>query len=83
MSNFLEELRKYFEVTPKKTIFEDWAKYNTQENNVGLTVGEFLKHYNSNLYEFQSISPHGKSSPQFSIAYSKPEETSGFFYLNI
>lgn len=40
--DFLEELQKYFEVTPQEKVLEDWAKYDTVENNVGLTVEEFL-----------------------------------------
>jgi hypothetical protein len=41
MYNFLEELKKYFDETPKDKILEDWVK--TEEfDNVGPTVEEFL-----------------------------------------
>ena len=41
MENFAEELKKYFENTPKEKILEDWAK-SAKCDNIGITVDEFL-----------------------------------------
>lgn len=45
--NFLEELKKYFETHSKEEIQETWEKYNTPENNIGVTVNDFLE-FNKN-----------------------------------
>lgn len=42
MENFVDDLEKYFNETPKEKILEDWAK--TKEwDNIGITVIEFNK----------------------------------------
>ena len=40
-NNFYEELKKYFEVTPREKILEDWNK-SSEFDNIGPTVEEFL-----------------------------------------
>jgi hypothetical protein len=48
MMTYLDELKQYFENTPKKQVLENFAKYDTEQNNVGPTVSEFLascQHY--------------------------------------
>ncbi len=40
MSNFFEELKKYFEVTPRDKVLEDWAK-SAEFDDVGPTVESF------------------------------------------
>ena len=74
MNNFFEELKKYFEVSSQEKILEDWAKYDTLENNVGPTVEDFL--FNCERYQLQSNFPldtgYEKLSPKF---------TSGFFLI--
>lgn len=48
MNNFLEELKQYFEETPRSKVLEDWAK-TAEYDNVGPTVEEFLS-YSPNNY---------------------------------
>lgn len=48
MKTYLDELKQYFENTPKQQVLKDFAKYDTEVNNVGPTVNEFLmscQHY--------------------------------------
>lgn len=40
----IEELKKYFEVTPRDKVLEDWAK-SAEFDNVGPTVEEFLQQF--------------------------------------
>jgi hypothetical protein len=42
MKTYLDELKQYFENTPRDQVLKDFAKYDTEENNVGPTVTEFL-----------------------------------------
>jgi len=42
MSNFFEELKKYFEATPQDKVLEDWAK-SEEFDKIGPTVEEFLR----------------------------------------
>lgn len=42
MKTYLDELRQYFENTPQEKVLQDFAKFDTEENNVGPTVTEFL-----------------------------------------
>jgi hypothetical protein len=41
MNNFYEDLKKYFETTPREKVLEDWAK-SKEFNTVGITMDEFL-----------------------------------------
>ena len=43
--NFFEELKKYFEVTPREKVLEDWAK-SAEFDNIGPTVKEFIENTN-------------------------------------
>lgn len=46
--DFIEELEKYFEETPREKVLEDWE--NTKDwDNVGITCEEFLKIANENI----------------------------------
>lgn len=45
MSNFYEELKKYFENTPKEKILADWEK-TKHLDNVGPTVDEYFNYVN-------------------------------------
>lgn len=42
MSNFFEELKKYFEITPQNKVLEDWAK-SEEFDKIGPTVEEFIR----------------------------------------
>lgn len=42
MSNFYEELKKYFENTPREKVLEDWDK-SKKWDEVGPTLEEFLE----------------------------------------
>jgi len=43
MNNFYEELKQYLETTPREEVLKTWEKYNTPENNVGVTMDDFLE----------------------------------------
>lgn len=45
--NLIEDLKKYFETTPKETVLENWAKSETFDE-IGPTMDEFLNITNSN-----------------------------------
>jgi hypothetical protein len=48
MRNFVEELKNYFEETPREKVLEDWEK--TKEcDNIGVTVEEFIQNTNDNI----------------------------------
>lgn len=42
MKEVLEAMKKYLETTPLEEVVRTWMKYNTPENNVGVTMEEFL-----------------------------------------
>jgi hypothetical protein len=77
MSNFFEELKKYFEVTPRDKVLEDWAK-SAEFDNVGPTVEAFLHNINQ-YYQIHSEEPLGVCL--IGINEYDPKFTSGFFYL--
>lgn len=78
MNNFLEELKKYFEVTPRKEVLEDWAK-SAEFDRVGPTVEEFL-HNTNQYYQIHSEEPIGECLT--GINKYDPKFTSGFFMSN-
>lgn len=41
MNNFFEDLKKYFEVTPREKVLEDWAK-SEEFDQVGPVMDDFL-----------------------------------------
>lgn len=42
MKQVLEEMKRYLETTPLEEVVRTWMKYHTPENNVGVTMEEFL-----------------------------------------
>ena len=74
-----KELKKYFEVTPHEKVLEDWAKYDTVENNVGPTVEDFL--FNCERYQLQSNFPLDVGYQNFTQDNLTPKFTSGFFLI--
>jgi hypothetical protein len=74
MSNFFEELKKYFEVTPQNKIMEDWAK-SAEFDKVGPTVEEFLHNTQQN-YHIHSEEPLGVC---LGVSEYSPKFSSGFF----
>jgi hypothetical protein len=75
MNNFFEDLKKYFEVTPREKVLEDWAK-SAEFDKVGPTVEEFL-HNTNHYYQLLSEEPQGFSL--VGINEYDPKFTSGFF----
>lgn len=76
MASFLEELRQYFENTPQEQVLANWSKYDTEENNVGPTVDEFLNscshfHFTSNFpLDYGKFEIKNKAlSPKFSSGF--------------
>jgi hypothetical protein len=78
MNIFFEELKKYFEVTPREKVLEDWAK-SAEFDNVGPTVEEFL-HNTNQYYQIHSEEPLGVCLT--GINKYDPKFTSGFFMSN-
>lgn len=72
MNNFLEELKKYFEVTPQSKVMEDWAK-SKEFDKIGPTVEEFLE--NSQHYNVYINDPNNYGLQNNTIS---PKFTSGF-----
>ena len=74
MNNFLEDLKKYFEVTPREKFLEDWAK--TEEfDQMGPTMDSFLVQTNW-YYNIQLEDPivgckvtNNEYSPKFSSGF--------------
>jgi len=46
MSDFLEDLKRYFDTTPPEKVKANWDK-GKEYDNIGPTVGEFLRNNNS------------------------------------
>lgn len=42
MKEVLEAMKHYLETTPLEEVVRTWMKYHTPENNVGVTMEEFL-----------------------------------------
>lgn len=55
MNTLLEQLRKYFDNTPRGVIEEEWAKFDGYDN-VGPTVDEFLSFTDQWLFEWKNVS---------------------------
>jgi len=77
-NNFFEELKRYFDNTPKEQVLADWRK-SEELDKVGATVEEFVKcsqqHYNIHLEEplnVGNILNNNNLSSEF---------TSGFFLI--
>ncbi|MDO6738613.1 hypothetical protein [Wenyingzhuangia sp. 2_MG-2023] len=76
MSNFFEELKQYFEKTPREEILDVWSK-SEECDQVGPTVDELISH--SNRYYVHSEEPNQSSSELINNNLN-PKYTSGFFY---
>jgi hypothetical protein len=76
MNTFLEELKEYFDTTSKEKVKVDWAKYDTEENNVGPTVADFLD--SCSYYHFSSNYPIDIETFQIENKNLSPEFSSGF-----
>ena len=76
MYNFFNDLKKYFESTPRDKILADWAK-SEKMDEVGPTVEEFLRH--SEMYHVQTIDPDTGQFQNILDNFSS-EFTSGFFF---
>lgn len=61
MNNFFEDLRKYFESTPRKQVLKDWAK-SKEFDKVGPTVDEFLEN-NKNIKNDNTTNNSNNSLP--------------------
>jgi hypothetical protein len=59
MENFFEELKKYFESTPKDKILSDWEK-TKDFDNIGLTVDEFININKIRMERFEIKEEHLK-----------------------
>lgn len=78
MSNFFEELKKYFEVTPPEKLLKDWDK-SVEFDNIGPTIDEFLS--NSKCYFVCSSDPNDQCQQSILNNFS-PKFSSGFFLTN-
>jgi hypothetical protein len=76
-NNFFEELKKYFENTPREQVLEDWGK-SLEFDNVGPTVEDFLnltkKYYQTHL------NYPAESEMIFKTNNANPKFTSGFLF---
>lgn len=75
-NNFFEELKNYFENTPKEKVFENWAK-SKELDEVGPTIEEFLTH--TSKYIQTNINDPIESNIHFKGNDINPEFSSGFF----
>jgi hypothetical protein len=78
MSNFLEELKEYFENTPKEEILKAWAE-TAEFEGVGITVEELLS-YTGYSYILPDDIDIGSS--KITSLHFSPEFSSGFFITN-
>lgn len=76
MNNFFEELKKYFEVTPREKVLEDWSK-SAEFDKVGPTVEEFL-HNTNQYYQIHSEEPLEVCLPGIN---ETTRSFFGFFYV--
>ena len=80
MNNFIEDLKKYFDETPREKVLEDWLK-SKEFNKVGPTVDEFINNmkyqHNQNLIKtevFAVLEWLTNKDSKLSIKYSNKEE---------
>ena len=76
-NNFFEDLKKYFENTPREKVLEDWAK-SEEFDKIGPTVEEFLT-YTSKYYETHLQDPV-QTEMNFKSNNISPEFSSGFLF---
>lgn len=53
MSNFLEDLKRYFEITPPEEVKANWGK-SKEYDNIGPTCDEFLRN-NARVWAEQQV----------------------------
>lgn len=75
MNNFLEDLKKYFENTPKEEVLKQWRK-SAELDSIGVSMNDFLR--NLNHYHFTFIPSNSETEKQFETNIN-PKFTSGFF----
>lgn len=75
-NNFFEELKKYFQNTPREQILEDWAR-TEKFDELGPTVEEFIT--NTQQYHKVRLEDPLDTEVHFSNDNLSPEFTSGFF----
>ncbi|NCB43498.1 MAG: hypothetical protein EOM59_12905 [Clostridia bacterium] len=74
MNNFIEELKKYFEVTPKSKVLEDWAKC-AEFDHIGPTASEYILSspacyvYSTELHKEPQKNIINDFSPKFSSGF--------------
>lgn len=53
MNDFIEDLKKYFENTPREKVLEDWDKTESFDN-IGPSMDELINHTNK-IYNMKDI----------------------------
>ena len=78
MMTYLDELKEYFEKTPKEQVLQEFSKYDVEENNVGSTVDEFLQ----SCQHYYGINYCPPDNLHFQIQNKELSSkfSSGFFY---
>ena len=76
-NNFFEELKKYFENTPREQVLADWAK-SEAFTQVGPSVAEFIMH--TKKYYYSNLVDPIESDINFTNANFNPEFSSGFLF---
>ena len=80
MQTFLEELQHYFETIPREKVVANWVKYDTEENNIGPTVNDFIENYS--YYKFSSHSQIDTGTFEIENKNLSPEFSPGFLFAN-
>lgn len=75
-NNFLEELKKYFENTPREQVLADWEK-SEEFDNVGPTVEDLLLFFKRR--QKTELLEHQDSEYTYRYNNFKPELSFGFF----
>lgn len=74
MNAILEQLKKYFDNTPRGVIEEEWGKFSAYDE-VGPTVDEFLSNTNRQLFDWKNILEETPKIEETPNLYSE------FFYI--
>lgn len=74
-TNFLEELKKYFNSTPAEKVLSEWNK-SKEYDAVGPTMDEFLSH---TQWHYKLCLPD--SGTEYNINLNKKPDFFGFFSL--
>lgn len=73
MNNFLEDLKRYFETTPRDKVLEDWAKAEEFDQCGVLVNSTFLEYYmfsQEDSNRESKIILQDKYSPNFNSGFS-------------